>query len=149
MSAQEAAQERAKETAKGTAQEAGEEHVVGAAADFPVGQHKIVTVNNIEIGIFNVDGTLHALPNVCPHQYGPLSKGPVGGMMSCNASTNWKFHWGRSGEILTCPWHGLEFDIKTGQCLAPKKFSVRSFPVNVVEGKVRVSLSRKRVEAAE
>ena len=129
--------------------EADDDHEVGSISDFPPETHKIVAIKNIEIGIFNVAGTLYALPNVCPHQYGPLSKGPVGGMMSCNASTNWKFHWGRSGEILTCPWHGLEFDIKTGQCLAPKKFSVRSFPVSVVDGKVRVSLSRKRAEAAE
>jgi nitrite reductase/ring-hydroxylating ferredoxin subunit len=129
--------------------EAGDDHEVGDLAEFPPETHKIVAIKNIEIGIFNVAGTLYALPNVCPHQYGPLSKGPVGGMMSCNATTNWKFHWGRSGEILTCPWHGLEFDIKTGQCLAPKKFSVRSFPVSVVDGKVRVSLSRKRAEAAE
>lgn len=129
--------------------EAPDDHEVGDVAEFPPETHKVVAIKNIEIGIFNVAGTLYALPNVCPHQYGPLSKGPVGGMMSCNVDTGWKFHWGRSGEILTCPWHGLEFDIKTGQCLAPKKFSVRSFPVRVVDGKVRVSLSRKRAEAAE
>src|SRR6478735_7478548 len=124
--------------------EPGDDHEVGDLAEFPPETHKIVAIKNIEIGIFNVAGTLYALPNVCPHQYGPLSKGPVGGMMSCNASTNWKFHWGRAGEILTCPWHGLEFDIKTGQCLAPKKFSVRTFPVRVVDGEVRLSLRRSR-----
>lgn len=130
-----------------TTETVSDEHVVGLLSDFPVGEHKIVKVRNIEIGIFNVDGELHALPNVCPHQYGPLAKGPVGGMMSCNASTDWKFQWGRSGEILTCPWHGLEFDIKTGQCLAPKKFSVRHFPLRVVDGEVCLKLQRGRASA--
>lgn len=123
------------------------EHVVGPLSDFPLGSHKIVKVNNIEIGIFNVDGTLHALPNACPHQYGPLAKGTIGGEMSCNAKTGWKYQWGRDGEILTCPWHGLEFDIRTGRCLAPAKYSVRVFPIRVVDGEVRLQLSRARPAA--
>jgi nitrite reductase/ring-hydroxylating ferredoxin subunit len=130
-----------------TTEAAADEHVVGPASDFPPGSHKIVKVRNIEIGIFNVEGTLHALPNVCPHQYGPLSKGTVGGEMSCNAQSGWKFQWGRDGEILTCPWHGLEFEITTGRCLAPQKYSVRVFPIRVVDGEVRLKLSRARPAA--
>jgi nitrite reductase/ring-hydroxylating ferredoxin subunit len=131
-----------------TAAPAAEEHVVGPASDFPIGSHKIVTVRNVEIGIFNVAGTLHALPNACPHQYGPLARGTLGGEMSCNKTTGWKFQWGRDGEILTCPWHGLEFEISTGRCLAPPKYSVRVFPIRVVDGEVRLSLSRARPAAS-
>jgi nitrite reductase/ring-hydroxylating ferredoxin subunit len=127
-----------------TVEARSDEHVIGASEDFPVGEQRVVKVKNIEVGIFNVGGTLHALPNVCPHQYGPLSKGPVGGMMSCNASTNWKFEWGRNGEILICPWHGLEFDIRDGRCLAPARYSVRPYAIRVVDGEVRLRLRRSR-----
>lgn len=118
------------------------EYPVGRASDFPSGAHKIVRVGTQEVGVFNVNGDLHALINVCPHQYGPVCAGPVGGEMSCNATTGWKFHWSRDGEILTCPWHGLEFDLATGRCLAPKEMRLRKCQVKVVDGEVRVSLAR-------
>ncbi len=115
-----------------------EEYVVGPESDFPPGSQKLVRVRNLEVGVFNVAGKLYALHNMCPHQFGPACKGPVGGAMICNAKTGWKFEWIRSGEILTCPWHGLEFDIITGQCFAPKTMRLRQFLVRVVDGEVRV-----------
>ncbi|WP_208757066.1 Rieske (2Fe-2S) protein [Bradyrhizobium nanningense] len=117
------------------------DYPVGPASDFPPGSHRIVQVRTQEVGVFNVNGNLHALVNVCPHQYGPVCDGPVGGEMRCNASTGWKFQWSRDGEILICPWHGLEFDLTTGRCLAPKEMRLRKCKVNVVEGEVRVSLT--------
>jgi hypothetical protein len=63
--------------------------------------------------------------------------------MICNAGTDWKFEWRRDGEIVTCPWHGLEFDLTTGRCLAPKEFQVRQFEVRVVDGELRVSLTKR------
>ena len=47
--------------------------------------------------LFNVDGTFYALDGVCPHQGGPLGSGEV---HNC---------------IVTCPWHGWQFDVRTGQ----------------------------------
>ncbi|MGL3104569.1 Rieske (2Fe-2S) protein [Bradyrhizobium sp. BR 1432] len=119
---------------------AATEYPVGLASEFPPGAHKIVQVGTQEVGVYNVNGNLHALINVCPHQYGPVCAGPVGGEMSCNANTGWKFHWSRDGEILICPWHGHEFDLATGRCLAPKEMRLRKCKVNVVDGEVRVSL---------
>jgi nitrite reductase/ring-hydroxylating ferredoxin subunit len=52
-----------------------EEHLVGAITDFPEGSHKVVKVGRREIGIFNVGGRLYGLPNLCPHQTGPLCEG--------------------------------------------------------------------------
>jgi nitrite reductase (NADH) small subunit len=49
------------------------------------------------VALFNVEGTLHALDGVCPHQGGPLGKGSL------------------TGAIVTCPWHGWQFDVGTGQ----------------------------------
>ncbi|MCC6312451.1 MAG: Rieske 2Fe-2S domain-containing protein [Thermomicrobiales bacterium] len=116
------------------------EHHVGSEADFPPGAHRVVKVRNIEIGVFNVAGTFYALPNVCTHQFGPLCEGEVNGTTACNAATGWKFTWVREGEIITCPWHGLEFDITTGQCLAQPKVRLRQYPVTVEDGEVKVIL---------
>jgi nitrite reductase/ring-hydroxylating ferredoxin subunit len=49
------------------------------------------------VALFNVEGTLHALDAICPHQGGPLGKGKLVGC------------------IVTCPWHGFQFDVTTGQ----------------------------------
>ena len=116
------------------------EHVLGTVEEFPAGTHRIVTVRNIELGIFNVDGTLYALPNICPHQHGPLCRGTVNGTMVSNADSEWTMQWGRQGQILTCPWHGIEFDITTGRSLASSKLKVRQYPIAVVDGEVRLRL---------
>ena len=51
------------------------EHVVGDVSDFPEGSHGVVKVGRREIGVFNIGGELYGLPNVCPHQTGPLCEG--------------------------------------------------------------------------
>lgn len=114
------------------------EHNAGPLSDFPPGSHKVVRLGRIEVGIFNVDGTLHALPNVCPHQFGPLCAGTVAGTTACSAATNWQFAWVRDGEIVTCPWHGIEFDIATGVSLVTNRLRVRTYEVRVVDGEVMV-----------
>lgn len=116
------------------------EHVVGPADAFPPGTHRVVRAGKAEVGVFNVGGTFYALPNICPHQFGPLCAGPVGGTLVCTAKTGWKHEWARDGEILTCPWHGLEFDIATGRCLASAKFRLRRYAVVVEEGLIKVTL---------
>ena len=48
------------------------EHVVGPVSEFPDGSHRVVDVGGRQIGVFNIRGTFHALPNICPHQTGPV-----------------------------------------------------------------------------
>lgn len=115
------------------------EHVIGTVADFPVGSSTVVKVRNVEIGVFNVNGTLYALPNICPHQYGPLCTGGVNGTMESSADTDWQYEWGREGEIVTCPWHGIEFDILTGKSLASPRLKVRQYTISVVGDDVVVT----------
>jgi nitrite reductase/ring-hydroxylating ferredoxin subunit len=116
------------------------EHVVGPAEAFPEGTHRVVKLGRMEVGVFNVDGVFYALPNVCPHQFGPLCEGGVTGTTACSVATGWKFAWGREGEIVTCPWHGVEFDITTGRSLASPRLKVRTYPVVVEDGQVKVRL---------
>lgn len=115
-------------------------HVICPVEDFPVGTHRVIHAGRAEIGVFNVDGTFYALPNVCTHQFGPLCAGAVNGTMVASAETGWRYEWAREGEIITCPWHGLEFDIITGRCLASAKVRLRQYQVTVDDGQVVVTI---------
>ncbi len=118
-----------------------EEHVVGLVSDFPEGTHKVVSVGRREIGVFNINGEFYGLPNVCPHQTGPLCEGkPALGTLVANAEGDWKFEWVHDGEIVACPWHGLEYHVPTGGCIAYPNVNLRSYEVVVEDGKVKVRL---------
>jgi nitrite reductase (NADH) small subunit len=116
-------------------------HVVGDLLDFPEGTHRVVKVGRREIGVFNVGGDLYGLPNVCPHQTGPLCEGkPALGTLIATSENDWKFEWVNEGEIVACPWHGLEYHVPTGRCLAYPNITLRSYEVVVEDGEVRVRL---------
>lgn len=118
------------------------EYRVGTIAEFPTGSHRVVQAGRLMVGVFNLDGELHALPNVCPHQFGPLAEGKVNGAFICTVETGFKHAWIRSGEIVTCPWHGIEFDIRTGRSLASPRLAVRPYRVRVDGDEVFVSTDR-------
>jgi nitrite reductase/ring-hydroxylating ferredoxin subunit len=102
---------------------------VASLASLPPGTRRVVAIGTREIGVFNVDGELHALPNVCVHQWAPLCFGEVTGTIVASEETGWKPQWTREGEILVCPWHSAEFDIKTGECLSIPGRRVRKYEV--------------------
>jgi 3-phenylpropionate/trans-cinnamate dioxygenase ferredoxin subunit len=69
----------------------------------------------------------------CPHQGGSLSAGVTTGLLL--APQPGQYQYIRKGEFIRCPWHGWEFDIKTGQSwCAPDKFGARQYPVEVAAG---------------
>jgi nitrite reductase/ring-hydroxylating ferredoxin subunit len=116
------------------------EYIIAPLVEFPPNTHRVVKVGRREIGVFNVDGTFYALPNLCTHQLGPLCKGRVSGTVICSRETEWKLQWGFDGEIVTCPWHGMEYHIKTGVCLAFPEIRLRSYEVWVEDDQVKVRL---------
>ena len=118
-----------------------EEHVVGDVSDFPEGAHKVVKVGRREIGVFNIGGKYYGLPNVCPHQTGPLCEGKATtGTLVARKENDWMFEWDYEGEIVACPWHGLEYHVPTGRCLAFSNINLRRYEVVVEDGKVKVRL---------
>ncbi len=88
-------------------------HRVGRAEDFPPGCAKLVTVGRLEVGVFNVDGELHAYRNYCPHRAAPVCLGRVGGTML--PADRGEFIIVDQGKVLMCPWHRWEFDLTTGR----------------------------------
>lgn len=102
----------------------------GALADFPEGHHEVVVVGARQIGVFNIKGTLYALPNICPHQTGPVCEAKrVTGTLAADA--DYKPQWVYDNEVVQCPWHGLEYHVPTGQCLAYEHIKIRRYRVEV------------------
>src|SRR4029450_6336131 len=110
-------------------------HVVARVADLPPGSRRIVEVAGRSIGVFNVDGTFHALRDACPHQGAPLCLGSVQGTAAPSppgADTSVGARWVREGEILRCPGHGWEFDLRPGRSVFnPHRTRVRRYDVTV------------------
>ena len=105
-------------------------HVICRSVELPPGERKIVDVAGRSIGIFNVEGTLHAIKNRCPHQGAELCRGTVSGTMLPAAPGEYKY--GLEGRVLRCPWHFWEFDITTGKMIfVPGKMRVKTYEVNV------------------
>jgi nitrite reductase/ring-hydroxylating ferredoxin subunit len=108
-------------------------YVVATTAEIPPGGRKIVEVAGRSIGIFNLDGEFVALRNRCPHQGGPLCEGGLSGLVEATAPG--AYSYSRPGEMLRCPWHGWEFDLRTGQSwFDPERTRVRRYPVSVEAG---------------
>jgi nitrite reductase (NADH) small subunit len=114
------------------------EYTVCRLAELPEGTHRVVRAGNREIGVFNIRGQLHALPNLCPHQRGPLCEGSVSGALDSGPHTRGRLAWIWEDEVVTCPWHSLEFHVPTGQCLALPDVRLRKFEVRADGGDVRV-----------
>jgi nitrite reductase (NADH) small subunit len=115
-----------------------EEHVVGRIGDLPEGTHVVVEAAGRQIGLFNVRGEYYALANACFHQKGPLCRGSVGGILVSREETGWEWEWASEGEIVICPWHSLEFEIKTGRCVAFPSKRVPAYEVRVDGDEIRV-----------
>ncbi len=108
-------------------------HVVATVDEIAPGQRKVVKVAGREIGIFNLDGEFFGIGNRCPHEGAPLCKGRVVGL--AESTEPGAYQYSRKGEMLRCPWHGWEFDIRTGKSFCdPLGTKVRSFDIKVEDG---------------
>lgn len=108
-------------------------YVVGTVDEIPTGDRKLVTVAGREIGIFNLGGEFFAIGNRCPHEGASLCKGRIVGLVESTEPGSYQMS--RKGELLRCPWHGWEFDIRTGRSWCdPNRTKVRSFDVKVEGG---------------
>jgi nitrite reductase/ring-hydroxylating ferredoxin subunit len=108
-------------------------HVIALLRDFPAGSRKLVDVRGRAIVVFNVNGEFFALANRCPHQGGSLVQGRLVGLIE--ASEPGCYRYSRRGEIIRCPWHGWEFDLRTGKSWCePDRVRARQFAVSIAAG---------------
>jgi 3-phenylpropionate/trans-cinnamate dioxygenase ferredoxin subunit len=108
-------------------------HVIAPLRDFPAGSRKLVDLNGRRIVVFNINGEFFALANRCPHQGGSLYDGRLTGLVESDVPG--QYHYSRQGEILRCPWHSWEFDVRTGKSWCdPSRVRARQFAVSVTPG---------------
>lgn len=89
--------------------------------DLADGGHQVVALEDTDVAVFNCGGRFYAIEDVCTHDGGVLTGGPV---EDCR---------------ITCPRHGAQFDIRTGEVLAPPAYEpVHTFPVRLHEGVVLI-----------
>ena len=91
-------------------------------ADCPPGSCLELVVEGRIVAVFNVDGELHALDGVCPHQGGPLGQGNL------------------EGPIVTCPWHGWQFDVRDGQHQISPTLQQPTVAIEVRNDKIMVQI---------
>lgn len=104
-----------------------------------------MTLEGRSIGVFNVGGEFFALRNACPHQGGPLCQGVLSGFVVPGAPGEYRYV--RRGEILRCPWHGWEFDLRSGQSyFDPARNRVRTYSVELMPGPYVAETYPVRVE---
>lgn len=107
-------------------------------ADAPdEGAVRMLDVGGHRVGLFRVEGTLHALADRCPHRGAPLCAGKVATPIEAGPSG---LQLGRAHSIVRCPWHKWEFDIATGRALVDDKLRVRRYAVRLDGDDVVVSL---------
>jgi len=107
-------------------------YTVATVDEIPPGGRKIVELQGLSIGVFNIGGEFFAIRSACPHKGGPLCLGVVTGFV--RADTPGRYEYLRCGEVIRCPWHGWEFDIKTGlSWIDPNRLRVKSYAVAVEE----------------
>jgi nitrite reductase/ring-hydroxylating ferredoxin subunit len=108
-------------------------HVVAVTDEILPGGRKLVEVKGRAIVIFNVGGEYFALNNRCPHKGGSLCQGRLTGLVESTEPGSYRYS--RRGEIIRCPWHGWEFDIRTGRSRCdPQTLRARNYAVSVQPG---------------
>jgi len=108
-------------------------HVVATISEIAPGGRKRVEVRGRAIVLFNLGGEFFALSTRCPHQGGDLAQGQLTCLVE--SPEPGEYATSRHGEILRCPWHQWEYDIRTGKSwVDPRTVRVRNFPVTVEAG---------------
>ncbi len=95
---------------------------VANTTELTAGTGIVAEANGKSLAVFNVDGTFHVIDNTCIHRGGPLGEGDL------------------EGEVVTCPWHGWEYNVKTGVSVNNPSACVASYPVVVEGDEVKVEL---------
>ncbi|MDF0644168.1 MAG: Rieske 2Fe-2S domain-containing protein [Nitrospira sp.] len=95
---------------------------VAGTGDVKPGSGMVAEAQGKTIALFNVDGVFHAIDNTCIHRGGPLGEGEL------------------EGNVVTCPWHGWQFNVTTGACVNNPSGKVEVYQVKVDGADVKVLL---------
>ena len=95
---------------------------VAKTGDVPSGEGRVVEVDGTSVALYNVGGEFYALDNTCIHRGGPLGDG------ICEGTT------------VTCPWHGWQYNVTSGECFNAPGDGVATYDVRVEGEDVQVKI---------
>jgi len=100
---------------------------IAPASELPPGDRLFVEIEGQPIVIFNIAGQFFSIADVCSHDDGPVGEGAL------------------DGYSITCPRHGAQFDVRTGQVLQmPAVVDIPAYPVKVVGGILQLGVPRQK-----
>jgi nitrite reductase/ring-hydroxylating ferredoxin subunit len=108
------------------------EKFVAKLADFKDGARRIVFVGDNEIGVFRHDGAFYAYSNFCLHQGGPACEGLTIARVEERLrpdKTSMGLYFSESDMNFVCPWHGMEYDMRTGESVADRRLKLKKYQV--------------------
>ena len=116
--------------------------VAALSEDVLEGGRVVVDVDGVEIGIFRLDGHLYAWENRCAHLGGPVCQGVLMNRVVERLDGERRSLGDDFGEELhiVCPWHGYEYDVRTGRHPADPRARLRAIEVEERGGEILVSL---------
>jgi nitrite reductase/ring-hydroxylating ferredoxin subunit len=95
---------------------------VASVSELTPGSAKAIEVKGKAIALFNVKGTIYATDNTCLHQGGPLGEGEL------------------MGEVVICPWHQWEYNVRTGEVVGDSSLKLATYPVQVEGNDIKVAV---------
>jgi nitrite reductase/ring-hydroxylating ferredoxin subunit len=106
------------------------EKLVAKAAEMKDGDRRIVFVGDNEIGVFRHEGKYYAYSNFCLHQGGPACEGLTIARVEERLrpdKTSMGLYFSENEMHFACPWHGMEYDMKTGECVSNRKLKLKKY----------------------
>jgi nitrite reductase/ring-hydroxylating ferredoxin subunit len=103
-------------------QEIRQTFYVCMANEIPVGERKIATLVGHTIGVFHLPSGWYAIKNRCLHAGGPVAEGRL------------------RDDVITCPWHGYQYDLPSGTLLSDPTAKLEMYPLEILDGQVFVKL---------
>jgi nitrite reductase/ring-hydroxylating ferredoxin subunit len=116
---------------------------VGPASTFGDPGRKLIDSDGVEVGVFKLGGEFFAYENVCPHLGGPACQGmiiPKVEEVIADDCTSKGLEFSKTKINMVCPWHGFEFDIRTGRHPGDPAYRLRPVKVRVEGADVIVTL---------
>lgn len=115
--------------------------VICTANELKPGQRKLVEIDGVQLAVLNAGGEYFAFRNRCPHQGAPMVYGCIRGTMIPSEPQDYKY--GFNNEIIRCPHHGWEFNIRSGKSLAIPKIRLKRYEIEEVNGEILLHTFQK------
>lgn len=108
--------------------------LIGKVSDFKLRDRKVVVVGEREVGVFRLGPDFYAWENSCAHMGGPVCQGKVLSRVEERIGADRRslgFRFSETQVNIVCPWHGYEYDIRTGCHQGNPAVRLQSVPLEV------------------